>query len=127
MAKTYLGLRYKLELRAPSVKVQPGLTPIGDFELCFIDGLARAQMMHAYVAILHELVTMHMSAIDWLSEPKVVSMLRSFKTIEVNFFAFDTLADSYHEALRAYLKNIPYRAVSVFVYVMPCAHHISIR
>ncbi len=97
--KRYQGTRYKLEVKnATNAQVGVVFEP---FEIGFVDGLARAQMLHAYVSLLNEEEIAYGDESLWTSDPDVTGMLSSMQVISVNYLHFASLADSFHETLRA--------------------------
>lgn len=112
--ETYRGPEYPLVVKAPYKPApHPGDT-FKAFEIAYVDGIARAQCIHGWVSLLHEVV-MEMGTTEWTSDPEVVKMLKSLQCIKVNFKFFSNPADSFHETLRA-LTNVinPYVCGEMF-------------
>jgi hypothetical protein len=73
--------------------------------LCCCTGLARAQLLHAYVSLLNEVVNMDPSA-AWHLDTMVMTMLSSMRHIEANYHKFESVAEGHWEALRAPLHCV---------------------
>lgn len=76
--------------------------PLTYFCLGYIDGLSRAILLHAYMSLLHELVTeFGLTDGRWVEDEELVKFLASAQLIEVSYTPYQDPAEAYLEMLRA--------------------------
>lgn len=75
--------------------------------MCHRTGLARAQVLHAYISLLHEVTNEAPCGIGddveklWYLDDMVLKMLSSMRHIEANYHKFESVAEGHWESLRA--------------------------